>query len=79
MVGNGGKARGEPLGREFSEIIDQGNRTKLRDQVSTFDFRNERDDIIIKTGNIHRPKPKTLDDLTNENPQLRSEFLKEGN
>ena len=46
------KTRREALGREFGNVIDKGNRTKLRDELRSLDFRDKGDDRIAKSRNV---------------------------
>ena len=40
-MSNGGKARGEPLSRELSKIVNESNWSKLGNQLGSFNFRNK--------------------------------------
>ena len=78
-MGDRGQARGEAFSRKFREIIDQSNRPELRDQLGTLNLRDERDNNIVKMGDIHRPKAESLNDLTDQRLKPSPEPLEERN
>ena len=68
-VSHWSKASGQTFGRELGKIIDQSNRSELRNQFGSFNFRDKGNQNVIQTGNVNSPQTKALDNSTNQRTQ----------
>ena len=73
-----GEASSQTLGREFREVINKGNRSKLRDELSTLNFRDKGNNRIVESGYVYCPQTVSLNDVTDEILKMRPKLFKEG-
>lgn len=67
-VSNRSETRGVAFGGKFREVVDQGNRSELRDEIRTLDFWDEGDNSVVKPRYVNRTQTESLDDRTNKGP-----------